>query len=74
MNNIKHESRVTEITILPVNSPIYSELATQIKIEDEAAGEFIVLKQEQGKISFTAEEWPLIRKEVNSMVKRLRNI
>lgn len=66
-----YETRVTQFTVLPMNEPIFSERATVITIEDEAAGEFISLAQSHGdasKVLIEANEWPLIRQSVDTMM------
>ena len=35
---MEYEMVVTAVTVLPCNAPIYSERATTIRLEDEAAG------------------------------------
>ena len=42
---IKYERVVREITIKPVGKPIFDELATSIRIDDEASGPFLVVSQ-----------------------------
>ena len=44
---MRYTSRITQITVLPVGEPIFSERATVISIDDEAAGEFITVKQQK---------------------------
>ena len=43
---MKYTSRITQITVLPVGEPIFSEKATVISIDDESGGEFITVKQQ----------------------------
>lgn len=71
--------RITRITILPEGEPIFSEMATHIEVEDEAAGEFLVISQDGGNsdrkpnsISITPEEWPTIRAGIEKMMQSLR--
>ena len=66
-------TRVTRLTVLPEKEPIFSEKATHIKIDDEAAGEFVKISQvhdhsEPGTICITHEEWPLIRDAVEQLL------
>lgn len=42
---MKYISRIKSIIIAPVGEPIFSERATEVSIEDEAAGEFIKIRQ-----------------------------
>jgi hypothetical protein len=60
---------------VPEGEPIFSDHATHIEIEDEAAGEFVVVKQLQegyGKIGISPEDWPAIRKAIDKLVKACR--
>lgn len=73
---MNYETRITQITIVPEKKPLFSEEATDISIEDEAAGEFVVIKQsaitKNGVIAVTAEDWPAIRDAIDRMVKECR--
>jgi len=73
-----HETRITSLVIAPKSEPIFSECATHVRIVDEAAGEFLEVEQQGGpslgKIQFTPEEWPHLRKAINRMVKECRNM
>ena len=40
-----YESRPASWRVGPVGSPIYSELVTEVAITDEAAGEFVEVRQ-----------------------------
>ena len=66
-------TRTTKITILPKGEPIFSELATHISIEDEAAGEYIVVEQQNGKFSIEPDEWPEIKKAIELMLKNIKD-
>ena len=71
-----YETRITKITIVPKGEPLFSETVTDISIDDEAAGEFVVIRQsastENGKIAISPEEWPAIRDAVERMIKECR--
>lgn len=73
---MNYETRITKITIVPEKEPLFSESATEISIEDEAAGEFVVIKQsastENGMIAITQKDWPLIRDAIDRMIKECR--
>ena len=77
---MEYETRTTRVTVAPKGEPIFSEQVTQIEIDDEAAGEFIVIKQQRGQpdpdlveaILVDREEWPILRKEIDKMIKTLR--
>ena len=64
--------RVTQITIVPEGEPIFSEYGHTVRIEDEAAGEFVVIEDhhdEYGKIAININDWPALRRAINRMVK-----
>ena len=64
---------ITAITILPEGEPIFSEMATTVKIEDEAAGAFISIQQsdnlDKGKVNFDEKEWPMVKEAVEELLK-----
>jgi hypothetical protein len=73
---MKYVTRVTRVTVLPEGEPIYSELATNISIVDEVAGEFVEIEQQSDKhdptpqrITVTTEEWPVLRGSIEEMLK-----
>jgi len=72
-----YETMVSGYLVLPKGEPIYSEQATMIQLEDEAAGLFVVVKQcpntGEQKISFTHEEWPQIRQAIDRLIKVCRD-
>ena len=69
----KYLTRATKVTISPEKEPIFSELSTHISIEDEAAGEFIKVEQvDNGFITIDREEWPIIKAEIDKIVKALK--
>lgn len=74
---MKYESRITRITVAPEKEPLFSELATTITIDDEAAGEFVVVEQNHsaasGKIAINPEEWPALREAIDRMIKECRS-
>ncbi len=72
-----YETRITRMTVLPKGEPLFSEKATHIQIEDEAAGEFISIEQHNdgstlGKIVIDPDEWPAIRDAVERLLAECR--
>ena len=70
----KYTNLITGITVVPEGEPIYSERATIISVDDEAAGAFIRIKQcpddpEPGEICIDLEEWPNIVEAGNAVIK-----
>ena len=56
-----------------VDLEVSTENDVEIEIVDEAAGEFLEVSQEGGKLRFDAEEWPHVRDAVEKMFKLCRN-
>lgn len=75
---MEYEKRITRLTVLPIGEPIFSSMATNIEIQDESSGEFIVLKQctDGGKsqeISFnSAEDWSVVKAAVDEMFSYIK--
>ena len=71
-----YETRITNLVIAPKKEPIFSECATHVRIVDEAAGEFLEVEQQGGpslgKIQFSPDEWPHLRRAINRMIKECR--
>jgi hypothetical protein len=69
--------RITQITVVPDGEPIFSERAVTISIRDEAAGEFVVVKQltdDPQELSIDPEEWPALREAIDEMIKECREV
>lgn len=71
------EKRVTEITVLPKGAAIFDERATRICIEDEAGGEYVIIKQNRddmkpGEVSVEDADWPAIRAAINQMMEDIQ--
>ena len=73
--NSKYHTITRSLTVKPESEPVFSELATEIRIEDEAAGEFIEIIQhgrtDIGKICISADEWPEIKSAVEQMMETI---
>jgi hypothetical protein len=52
---------------------IFDDSITEIEIIDEAAGEFLQISQEGGKLRFDKEEWPHVRDAIENMFNLCRN-
>ena len=70
--------RFTRISVVPEGEPIYSERATEIEIQDEAAGEFLVVRQvndrnkDAAEIIIEPDNWPAIRGAIELLLASLR--
>jgi hypothetical protein len=72
---MKYIKRTIKWTVVREKEPLFDELATDIEIVDEAAGEFVEVKQHvegNGKIQFGPEDWPAIREAIDCAVKLCR--
>ena len=69
----KHTIRIVEVSVGPEGSPLFAESRTNIKIVDEAGGEFCEVSQCRDgvtgqEVAFDPEEWPVIRGAIDSIV------
>jgi hypothetical protein len=70
----KYTTRTTRVSVIPRNGQVFSEQATHIEIDDEAAGEFVKITQYGGHtdigkwITIDPSEWPVIRDAIQFMV------
>ena len=72
----KYETRIIKIVVAPEGQPIFGEQATTIEIDDEAAGEYVRIRQptrdENGTVCFCADEWPIVRSAIDDMISKCR--
>lgn len=73
----KYEVRITRLTVLPSDDVTYSEMATNVSIEDESAGEFVKIEQcvrqeQHAAILLNPEEWPTLKDAVDRMILECR--
>jgi hypothetical protein len=68
-----YETRTTKMIVGVKGQQIFDDSVTEIEIVDEAAGEFLEVSQEGGKLRFDAEEWPHVRDAIEKMFKMCRN-
>ncbi len=78
MKKTEYETRVTALTVAPKGEPTFSERATVISINDEAAGEFVEISQPAldglKKIALDCDEWPAIRDAVDRLIAECRDM
>lgn len=62
-------SRPTKWIVIREGQPIFAENAIEVSIEDEAAGEFVVIEQDMNgkdnKIAIDPSEWPMLRNVID---------
>lgn len=71
--------RITSITLLPRPTPIFDESGFTLTIDNEAAGEFLVVKSQsdrsgdeaQNSITIDPHEWAALRKAINRMMREI---
>lgn len=72
----EYEIRITSWTVIPKGEPTFSEMATVVSIDDEAAGEFVTVTQssrtDRGKIAIDPGEWPALRTAINEAISECR--
>ncbi len=71
------KTRITQLTILPEGEPIFSEQAVNVRIEDEAGGEYVVIDvrdddAKPGVVPINPDQWPAIRAAVNRFFKDIK--
>ena len=72
-----YETRTLSLIVLPEGESIFSEMATTIRIEDDAAGEYICVEQHAdgsvaGKIEIDTGQWPALRAAIDRMIGECR--
>ena len=70
----EYETLISAVTVLPKGEPMYSEMATTIRLEDEAGGLFVVVEQDGGHVdkkgvAIDQAEWPQIRKAIDTLME-----
>ena len=74
---IEFETRISARIVNKKGEPIFSEYATLVEIDDEAAGEFVKVSQNGRNdktdcIRITSDEWPSIRSAINDVMEMCR--
>jgi hypothetical protein len=73
----KFETRCVRVAVVPEGEPIFSDRGFTVSIEDEAAGEFLVLRShhecdERGMVAIDLEAWSALRNSIEEMWKKCR--
>jgi hypothetical protein len=75
---MKYETRILKVAVMDETQTIFNDGVTFVEIADDAAGEFVVLSQNEPTgdpkrmISIDVVEWPELRKAIDDMVKRCK--
>lgn len=68
----KYQILTHSLVVLPKGEPLFSECATYVRMEDEAAGPFVVMTQHPDsgtqELRFDLDEWDSIKSAVDSLV------
>lgn len=70
--------RTTRLSLMPDDAAIFEESVTHIYIDDEAAGEFVIVSQNdhsrvvENKVAINPSEWPMLRRAIDQMIKECR--
>ena len=74
------EVKITRVTIVPRGEAIFCERATHVETQDEAAGEYVRVVQQDDRqtateqtIQIDPEEWPTIRSVIDYMIENCRS-
>ena len=71
------ETRITRLVVVPEGMQLFHEQATTVEIEDEAAGEFVVVRQVSedgaGSVCIDPSEWPALREAIDRMIAECRS-
>jgi len=71
----KLEQRITRITLAPAGEPIFSKCAYTVEIDDEASGEFVVVRantDDGASVAIDLSDWPALRETIDRMVGECR--
>lgn len=63
-----YTAHIVAMIVAPKGQPLYSEQATRIEIQDDAAGPYIEVSQEDGKVRIDPAEWPELRDAIETMI------
>jgi hypothetical protein len=64
--------RVTQLTVVADDKPIFDESATQVEITDEGGGEFVLVRQTgsgQAVVRIDPHEWDRVREAIDQMIR-----
>ena len=72
----KYEIRTLALLVNQADEPVFAECGTRIEITDEAAGEYVVLRQphipDTGTVMVSPQEWPTLREAIDRMIAECR--
>lgn len=70
----EYKTTITQVTIHKADdSAVFGESATRIKLEDEGAGGYLVIEQEDGSIRVDLEELELVIVEARKIMAQFKD-
>ena len=71
---MEYKTTITQVTVHKADeSAVFSESRTNIKLEDEGAGGYLVIEQEDGSIRVDPEELELIIVEARKLMAQFED-
>ncbi len=74
----EYETRLKSMIVTTKGGGILESTAIEVSIDDEGAGEFIVVSQigairDGNAVAINPEEWPALRSAIDMMIKECRD-
>jgi hypothetical protein len=72
---MKYMTLNTRMHLIPVGESLFCEAGFTVEIEDQAAGEYVVVRSQNpgdGQISVDSESWPALKELIDKMVASCR--
>lgn len=74
----QYQTHITEITVVPLGSPLICESATIVGVDDESGGPYLTIRQPAAGrgdgVRIDLDEWPAVRAALNAMADHARGI
>ena len=71
----QYETRRTKVTVVRQGQAICDESAIEVEIVDEAAGEFLAMRQAGGSpIEIDPDQWPSLRQTIDELFSECRGL
>ena len=78
--NKPYITRITRISIMPEDGPIFAEQCTHVEIDDEGAGELVIVRQQSARvdvkpqsIQIEPDEWPAMCEAIETLFADIKN-
>lgn len=74
----RYITRVAALAVMRPTDSIYSDTVTTVGLDDEGAGEYVVVKQPatdgEQCIRIDTAEWPTLREAIDAMIGHCRDV